>query len=88
MSISRLVPASIHSSVTRRSFLEKTVKGSIVAGVTAASVRRILGSTPAANDRLGVGVIGTGGRSEAHLKTLSWLKDNGGNVEIVAVCDV
>jgi len=88
MSISRLVPASIHSPVTRRSFLEKTVKGSIVAGVTAASVHRIPGSTPAANDRLGVGVIGTGGRSEAHLKTLNWLKDNGGNVEIVAVCDV
>jgi predicted dehydrogenase len=41
-----------------------------------------------ANERLGIGVIGVGGRGNAHLEVLKLMKDNGDNIEIVAVCDV
>ncbi len=46
-------------------------------------------SVRGANDRLGVGFIGVGGRGQAHLSMVHWLKTDGHeNVEIVAVCDV
>ncbi|MFH1738544.1 MAG: Gfo/Idh/MocA family oxidoreductase [bacterium] len=54
------------------------------AALTAASARRVLG----ANDRIGVGVIGCGGRGGAHMDTLAKLKENGTNVTITAVCDI
>ena len=41
-----------------------------------------------ANDRLGVGVIGCGGRGNTHLYCLNYLKNHGTLVEIVAVCDI
>jgi predicted dehydrogenase len=47
------------------------------------------GATPVgANERIGVGVIGTGGRGHAHLQALKWIRDKDGSIEIVAVCDV
>ncbi len=72
--------------LTRRQFMRHAA--------TAATVAAAAGSMPrahaakSANGRLGVGVIGTGGRGGAHLKSYDWLKSNGGEVEIVAVCDV
>ncbi|MHC4529576.1 MAG: Gfo/Idh/MocA family protein, partial [Planctomycetota bacterium] len=41
-----------------------------------------------ANERLGVGFIGCGGRSHAHLKSVHWLKTQANEpVELVAACD-
>ena len=40
------------------------------------------------NDRLGVGVIGCGGRSETHLSTLLEMEKTDKTVEIVALCDI
>jgi predicted dehydrogenase len=76
-----------NSSWTRRKFLGGTAATTIV-GIAAVPAGHVFGGVLGANDRIGVGMIGTGGRSDAHLKALTWLKDNGGNVEIVAVCDV
>ncbi len=68
--------------ITRRSFLKKSAKGA--AAVTLASVgvpgvRPVLG----ANDRIIVGVIGTGGRGQSHIRHLLNLKE-----KVAAVCDV
>jgi predicted dehydrogenase len=68
----------------RRAFLQ-------AAGVAAAAFtigsgsRRAWGKGP--NDKLGIGVIGCGGRGNSHLEVWKWLKDQGDNLEIVAVCD-
>lgn len=76
---------AIPIGVSRRNFL-RTAATTAMASTLAAprAMKRVLG----ANDRIGVGFIGAGGRSDAHLKVVNWLKDNGGNVEIAAVCDV
>ena len=71
-------------SLTRREFLRTTA----VAGAAVA-----LHARPArargANDRIGIGFIGVGGRGNAHLQLVHWLKTQGHeNVEIAAVCDV
>jgi predicted dehydrogenase len=62
--------------MTRRTF----VAG---AAVAASAASRVIG----ANDRLKIGVIGCGGQSNAHMKTLLTMKESD-NAEIVAVCDV
>lgn len=76
---------NLKAGISRRSFLGNT--STSVAMATAlplmATSRRILG----ANDRIGIGVIGCGGRSNSHIKSIQWLKDNGRLVEVTAVCD-
>ncbi len=44
-------------------------------------------NVPGANDRLGIGVIGCGGRGGAHMHTLLALKSQGEPIDIVALCD-
>jgi predicted dehydrogenase len=47
------------------------------------------GQVPDANDRIGVGFIGAGGRAHAHLQAVHWLKTQAKKpVEIVAVSDL
>lgn len=70
--------------VTRRNFLARSAGASTGAALAAASYRRVLG----ANERIGVGFIGTGGRSRAHRNVVKRLKEKGMNVEQVAFCDV
>ena len=60
--------------MNRRSFL--------VSAATAASAARAIG----ANDRINIGMIGTGGRGGNHIDDLIKLKDL--NIAITAVCDV
>lgn len=74
--------------LTRRSFMAQAASAAVVAATATRPARRIARAAVGANDRLGVGVIGTGGRGTAHLATWKWLQENGGNVEIMAVCDV
>lgn len=61
--------------MTRRTF----VAGAVAAGAAS----RVFG----ANDRLKIGVIGCGGQSNAHMKTLLTMKESD-NAEVIAVCDV
>jgi predicted dehydrogenase len=48
-----------------------------------AAARPVLG----ANDRMGIGVIGCGGRGTAHMHTLLALKSQGEPIDIVGLCD-
>jgi len=44
--------------------------------------------TKSANDRLGVGLIGCGGRGGAHMGAIKEMAERDGSVEVVALCDV
>jgi len=70
--------------VSRRHFM-----GTAAAAALAATASgRAHGQGANANSRLGAGLIGCGGRGGSHLHALDWLKDNGGNVDVVAACDI
>ena len=70
------------NELTRRSFLQHTTTAA-AATVAVGAMRRSV----AANDRLGVAVIGNGGRGGAHLSMWDRMAQEDKNVEIVAVCD-
>src|SRR5208282_4659437 len=73
--------------LTRRTFLQTTARATTLSAVAAAfpfvSRARVLG----ANDRIGVGVIGVGGRGSSHVAALQRLIQGGDNLRIAAVCD-
>src|SRR3954464_2551181 len=70
-------------SVTRRVFLA-TASGAIVAGARTARASTQSASIQGANNRIRIGVIGTGGRARGLMTLLKRLPGN----EMVAVCDV
>lgn len=71
------------SGQTRRTFLKHSaVITSASASMTALSASRVMG----ANDRLGYGLIGSGGRGNSHLQAVAKLQQDS-NVDIIAVCD-
>lgn len=75
-----------NEGLTRRDFLGKASAAAAVgAAVFAGHGARAANS---ANEKIGVGFIGTGGRGNNHLSMLNWMKQQGDNVEIVAVCDI
>ena len=77
-----------NNDLTRRQFIRKAgTTAALAAAAGSVSVRTTAGAK-SSNDRLGVGVIGVGGRGNAHLQVLKWMKDDGDNIDIVAVCDV
>ena len=79
--------STVQPRTTRRAFLRTTARlatvASIVAGFPMISRGRVLG----ANDRIGVGFIGVGGRGSGHVGTVQRLAQGGENVKPVAVCD-
>ncbi len=78
----------IQKGTNRRTFL-RTSALMASAAVGAATVQsKAMGATPiGANDRIGVGLIGCGGRNRHHAKQLMGLIEAGEKVEIVGVCD-
>ena len=71
---------------SRRSFLKKTVAAT--AAATAVPTFQIMAETAkGANDRIGVGFVGTGGRSNAHQTIVNNFKKEG-IAQPVAVCDI
>ncbi len=66
--------------MNRRTFMAGTAA---LAGTLAGRAR-----AQSPNGRLGVGVIGCGGRSETHIATLLEMEKTDKNVEIVALCDI
>ncbi len=74
-----------HTEFTRRAFLRHTTTAAMAAAAMGAAGRA---SAKSPNDRIGVGVIGCGGRGGSHLEVLKRLQDDDKSVEIVAVCDV
>ena len=84
MSDMQAKPQTVDGS-TRREFLGHTAAAA--AGALAVTVipQRAFG----ANDRIGVGFIGAGGRQQAHLQSVAYLRDHQKMpLEIVAVSDV
>ena len=71
----------------RRDFIHTTAQAAAAAGAVTVfpfvSRGRVLG----ANDRIGVGFIGVGGRGRSHVNTVKKLGEAGELVQIVAVCD-
>jgi predicted dehydrogenase len=73
--------------LTRRQFIRTASAATAGLTISSVSAQRAIGQTRSANERLGVGFIGCGGRSNAHLKAVDYLKNKGANVDIVAACD-
>lgn len=73
------------AQLTRRSFIQQSAIATAGLAVAAPFVSRtrILG----ANDRIGVGYIGVGGRGRSHVGTVQNLIKAGANLQITAVCD-
>ena len=72
------------SSVDRRDFLKSAAAGASAVALAAATYDRVLG----ANERIGVGFVGVGGRCQAHLDIINKMNKEGKGVAPVAVCDV
>jgi len=72
-------------SVNRRDFLKTGAAGAAALSLAAASYARVY----KANERIGVGFVGVGGRCQAHLDIINKMaKDGKYGVAPVAVCDV
>jgi predicted dehydrogenase len=75
-------PSTQRPALNRRTFLRTAAAGALAAPYIARG--QVLG----ANDRIGVGFIGAGGRSGAHMGMVKHLKEAGEAVDHVAVCDI
>lgn len=73
--------------LNRRMFIHKVGRAGLAAGMVAqfplVSRARVIG----ANDRIGVGFIGVGGRGGSHVATVKRLIEAGQNLQVVAVND-
>jgi predicted dehydrogenase len=72
---------------TRRDFLRTTGTAAAALGLAAAFPHVARGRVLGANDRIGVGFIGVGGRGRGHVGTVQGLIKGGENLQITAVCD-
>ncbi len=79
-------PDSLNGMMTRRRFI-RGASAAAALTVAAVSTKHGAGAAMGANERIGVGFIGCGGRSQAHLQAVHYLKNQGVNVDIVAACD-
>ena len=68
--------------MNRRQFMQATAAAALTAQSTASAQNK------SANGRLGVGVIGCGGRGGSHMGVLREMAKRDKSVEIVALCDV
>jgi predicted dehydrogenase len=73
----------VKQAIDRRTFVKQAGYAAIAAGITAKSYGRILG----ANDRIRLGQLGCGDRSEGHVHMVA-LASKRMPVEVAAVCDL
>ena len=76
-----------NNTTNRRSFLKASVGAGAVAATSFPSPLVMAETAKGANERIGVGFIGVGGRSGAHQRIVQGLQDQG-VTQPVAVCDV
>src|SRR5512138_646037 len=74
-------------SVSRRRFIQTTTRAAAVAAAASAFPFVARGRVIGANDRIGVGFIGVGGRGSSHIATVQRLIQGGENLKVTAVCD-
>jgi predicted dehydrogenase len=75
------------SNVNRRDFLKTSAAGATALTLAATSYNKVFG----ANERIGIGFLGTGGRcmdNGSHMSIILKLQKDPGSVTPVAVCDV
>ncbi|MBN1561551.1 Gfo/Idh/MocA family oxidoreductase [candidate division KSB1 bacterium] len=72
--------------ISRREFVQKSAFGATSVALGMMATRSAVAKN--ANDKLGIGVIGVGGRGNSHLAMLKQMIDEGDNIDIVAVCDI
>jgi len=70
--------------LNRRTFLKGSAAAGAALAFTAASAKRVYG----ANERIGVGFVGVGGRCQAHLDIIKRMSETRKDVAPVAVCDL
>ncbi|MBE0544762.1 MAG: Gfo/Idh/MocA family oxidoreductase [Verrucomicrobia bacterium] len=78
--------SSAYRPMNRRGFIRTSSKTALVLGAASSvliSRKNVLG----ANDKIGIGFIGAGGRGRDHLKLIHALTTQGKPLRIVAVCD-
>ncbi|MGB2862276.1 MAG: twin-arginine translocation signal domain-containing protein, partial [Sedimentisphaerales bacterium] len=68
MADKKKTPDRVNHSLTRRQFIHRA--GAAAATITVA--KNTAGKEISPNERIGVGFIGCGGRSNAHLKTVDY----------------
>ncbi len=78
----------ITSAISRRTFFQATARATTAAALASAFPFVARGRVLGANERLGIGFIGVGGRGSSHLATVQRLIQAGENLTIAAVCDV
>lgn len=71
---------------TRRTFIYTA--GTMAAGAVLPQAIVHAQTPSGANDRIGIGFIGCGGRGSYHAKELAGMRDRGEPIELVAACDV
>lgn len=75
-----------NKNISRRSFIGRTASaaaGAAIFGSTARSYGRIVG----ANDRINIGILGCGARSDGHLNMIGMSRKEG-NLQVRSVCDI
>jgi predicted dehydrogenase len=77
----------ISTSITRRQFIGTASRAAAVTAVASLAPHVARGRVLGANDTLGVGFIGVGGRGRSHVATVQGLIKSGEKLRIVAVCD-
>ena len=77
------MPEAADGGIDRRTFLQQAGGVMLAAGMSAKSYGRVLG----ANDRIRLGQLGCGGRSQGHVHMVA-LASKQMPVETVAVCDI
>jgi predicted dehydrogenase len=78
-----------NSILTRRQFIRRASAAATAVTTAGTLTHRRAAKAAGANERIGVGFIGCGGRSGAHVQAVHWLKTEAKEpVDIVAVCDV
>ena len=74
-------------TMNRRDFLQSTARATAALSLLGAAPFVARGRVLGANDTIGVGFIGVGGRGSSHIATLQRLIHNGEKAKVVAVCD-
>ena len=76
------------TGINRRDFLQSAARATAALSLWSAAPYVARGRVLGANDTIGVGYIGVGGRGSSHIATVQRLIQNGEKAKIVAVCDV
>ena len=78
---------NIKSEISRRQFIKSASAVAAAVALARTSAKTVIAGT-GANERLGIGFIGVGGRGSSHVETVKGLMENKNEaVDIVAFCD-